>query len=844
MENAQIETFEIEPVDTASTRWDRWVRRFDNFVVAKGITNDTRIKAMMLHHAGETVFELSESVGVLDTDTYAVAREKLTAYFSPRRNTEYKIFVFRQTQQLPGGGETLDQFHARLLQLSKNCNFANRDGEIRSQIIQKCAMAKIRDKGLSEADITLEQLLRYGRTLESTIQQSLVMSNSAHAMSTTAPSVNAVSSRQQQHYGKTNKGASRDSGNQRRHDDRQGQHHPRHSRGRGGQRTSMNTRKRAPPRHANTVPGHSDARFCPGCGKSPHNRTECSAWGEICFKCDKRNHFANVCRSTTENTNLVANVEQQLSRTDADLSVLSLYNTNTQHRDMVKPYECTIKVSSMPVTMEIDTGCSVSLLSHTEWARIKEKAPKLTLDTQNVPCLRTYSGHNIQPLGRTLLDVYHNDTHYQLYALVVPGTGPNLLGRDWLSVLQLNWAKLYVDETVQPRYCKPRPVPLAMRAKVESELYRPQEEGVIRPVAFSEWAAPIVPVLKASGDIRICGDYKVTINQAVKVDKYPIPNIDDLFTKVSGGQLFTTLDLSNAYQQVVLEEESRKLTTINTTKGLFEYVRLPYGVSSAPGIYQRIMEQLLQNIPMTVVYLDDILVSGSTPEEHDRNLRTVLTRLLDKGLRLRKEKCVFRQKSCRYLGHVIDVEGIHPTDDKVTAIKNAPVPQNVQQLRSYLGLIHYYHNFLSNISSLLAPLHELTRLDTEWKWGTIHQKAFAQSKALLSSSKVLAHYDPQLPIIVSSDASAYGIGSVLSHRMPDGSEKPVAFASRSLSPAEKKYAQLEKEALALIFGVTKFHKYLCGRSFTLQSDHRPLLGLLKQDRVISAMASARMKDGR
>ena len=175
------------------------------------------------------------------------------------------------------------------------------------------------------------------------------------------------------------------------------------------------------------------------------------------------------------------------------------------------------------------------------------------------------------------------------------------------------------------------------------------------------------------------------------------------------------------------------------------------------------------------------------------------------------------------------------------AIKNAPVPQNVQQLRSYLGLIHYYHNFLSNISSLLTPLHELTRIDTEWKWGAIHQNAFEQSKALLSSSKVLAHYDPQLPIIVSSDASAYGIGSVLSHRMPDGSEKPVAFATRSLSPAEKKYAQLEKEALALIFGVTKFHKYLCGRSFTLQSDHRPLLGLLKQDRVISAMASARIQ---
>ena len=142
-----------------------------------------------------------------------------------------------------------------------------------------------------------------------------------------------VSSRQQQSSGKTSQGASRDYSNQRRHDDRQGQHHPHRSR--GGQGTSMNTRQRAPPRNANAASGHSDARFCPGCGNSPHNRTECRAWGKICFKCEKRNHFANVCRSTTANTNLVVDVEQPLSQTDADLSVLNLYNTNTQHRDSV-----------------------------------------------------------------------------------------------------------------------------------------------------------------------------------------------------------------------------------------------------------------------------------------------------------------------------------------------------------------------------------------------------------------------------------------------------------------------------------------------------------------------------
>ena len=323
MENAQIEQFEVTPADTASTRWERWVRRFDNFVVAKGITTDTRMKAMMLHHAGETVFELSESVGVLDTDTYAVTREKLTAYFTPRRNTEYEIFVFRQTQQLPDGRETLDQFHARLQQLSKNCNFANKDGEIRSQIIQKCAMTKLRDKGLREADITLEQLLRYGRTLESTIQQSLAMGNSVHATSTTSTSVHAVSSRPRQNSRNASQGASRDYGNHRRHDDRQGQHRPRHSTNSGGQGPLMNTRQRAPPRHANAGSRHSDARFCPGCGKSPHNRTECASWGKICYKCGKSNHFANVCRSTTANTNLVANVEQvQLMQTCVTIRIM------------------------------------------------------------------------------------------------------------------------------------------------------------------------------------------------------------------------------------------------------------------------------------------------------------------------------------------------------------------------------------------------------------------------------------------------------------------------------------------------------------------------------------------
>ena len=226
------------------------------------------------------------------------------------------------------------------------------------------------------------------------------------------------------------------------------------------------------------------------------------------------------------------------------------------------------------------------------------------------------------------------------------GSGPNLLGRDWLKDVKLNWrklfkmeadgnqaesklrtlitqysevfeeglgtftgpkAKIHVEADAVPKYCKARPVPYAMKEKIEEELKRLQEEGTIEPVQYSEWAAPIVPILKPDNSIRICGDYKTTVNQVSKVDNYPIPKVEDLLATLGGREKFTKLDMSQAYQQLQLEAESKQYTTINTHKGLFQYNRLPYGVSSAPGIFQRNMENLLQNIPYVIVRVDDIL---------------------------------------------------------------------------------------------------------------------------------------------------------------------------------------------------------------------------------------------
>ncbi|CAG2226134.1 unnamed protein product [Mytilus edulis] len=411
--------------------------------------------------------------------------------------------------------------------------------------------------------------------------------------------------------------------------------------------------------------------------------------------------------------------------------------------------------------MEIDTGASVSVISQETCKQVFGSDNSL----EKSPCsLRTYTGEKIDMLGKRNVTVIYNSQSVDLPITVVKGTGPSLMGRDWLLKLQLNWksifkieqlshnqepekdkelqdllrkypqvfkegigtlkgtkARIYVDKDATPKYFKARLVPYALKEKIEKELDRLEKGGNIEKVEFSEWAAPIVPIVKPDKSVRICGDYKVTINQVSKLDNYPIPKTDDLYATLSGGQAFSKLDLSQAYQQIVLDEESRKYVTINTHKGLYQYNRLPFGVSSAPGIFQRTMENLLQGIPRVVVRVDDILITGSSKSEHLNNLETVLGKIQESGMRLNKDKCVFLAPEVVYLGHRIDQYGIYPVESKVKAITEAPEPKNVTELKSYLGMLNYYNRFLPDLSSKLAPLHELLKRKNNGN-GTNHNK--------------------------------------------------------------------------------------------------------------------------
>ena len=226
-------------------------------------------------------------------------------------------------------------------------------------------------------------------------------------------------------------------------------------------------------------------------------------------------------------------------------------------------------------------------------------------------------------------------------------------------------------------------------------------EGTYKPVSHSEWAAPIVPRVKSDGTVRICGDYKLTVNPAAECDTYPVPKTEDLLATLNGGEKFTKLDMRQAYQQLLMDEESQGYCTVNTHRGLFQPTRLQYGIHTAPGVFQRQMERRLAGVPNTIVRVDDILITGRNDDEHVENLRRVLEVLKENGIRLRINKCLFMAPEIEYLGFKISKQGVEKIEEKIKPIMEAPEPKDVSQLKSFLGMIQYYHRHVPNISMIL-----------------------------------------------------------------------------------------------------------------------------------------------
>ena len=371
----------------------------------------------------------------------------------------------------------------------------------------------------------------------------------------------------------------------------------------------------------------------------------------------------------------------------------------------------------------------------------------------------------------------------------------------------------------------PRHVPLPLRAKVAEELDRMENAGVISKVSEpTPWCAGMVVVPKKSGQVRICVDLK-PLNKSVLREVHPLPKVDETLAQLAGAKIFSKLDANSGFWQIPLSKPSRLLTTFITPMGRYCFNKLPFGISSAPEHFQRRMSELLAGLEGVLCQMDDILVFGRDQAEHDRRLIAVLTRIEEAGATLNPQKCEFSQTTLKFLGHIIDSEGIRADPEKTDAIMKMSPPTSVPELRRFMGMVNQLRKFTPKLAELTQPLRMLLSKSNAWTWGPPQSRAFEQVKQELSQPTTLALYDPKAPTKISADASSHGLGAVLLQQY-DGVWKPVAYASRSMSDTECRYAQIEKEALATTWACEKFSDFILGKQFAIETDHKPLVPLL------------------
>ncbi|GBN48124.1 Transposon Ty3-I Gag-Pol polyprotein, partial [Araneus ventricosus] len=372
------------------------------------------------------------------------------------------------------------------------------------------------------------------------------------------------------------------------------------------------------------------------------------------------------------------------------------------------------------------------------------------------------------------------------------------------------------------------------RRIIREEVDKMLDKGIIQP-SESPWSSPVVLVRKKDGSWRFCVDYR-KLNTITTKDVYPLPRIDDTLDSLKGAQFFSSMDLRSGYWQIEVDEADREKTAFVTPEGLYEFKVMPFGLCNAPATFERMMDNLLRHLKWTMClcYLDDIIVFSETFKDHISRLRTVLKCIQEAGLVLNPKKCLFAAREVKILGHLVSRNGVRPDPDKVRAVRNFPTPKNVRDIRSFLGLCSYFQRFIKGFCYLAEPLQLLLKRDAKFHFGAEEAEAFDNLKAALTSDPVLGLYDENSPTEIHTDASGYGIGAVLVQIQKEV-EKVIAYASRTLTKAEKNYSTTERECLAVVWAINKFQPYLFGRHFTDPSGRLARWALRLQEHDFSVM---------
>ena len=593
---------------------------------ANDITDVNKKRMIFLTSVGTETFHLMKTLvapAKLETKTVAELAGLVQEHLDPKPSIIVSRFKFNSRNRM--AGEPVAEYVVHLRQLAKDCDFrATLNDMLRDRLVCGINDEKIQLKLLSEKDtLTFEDAMDLALAMETATKNARELCS---GVAVTSATVNAVK------------------------DDN----------------TSLKGK-------------------CFSCGAN-HLRHSCKFRDAECHQCHKKGHISRVCGmfvsgtirdrhhdSTNERgkgkklpkAHQVKFHVASNSSTAPDISAipgtstaeepLAAYEVFTVHSEANKspPVHATVKIHGKFLDMEVDTGAAVSLIAEETYNKYYKNVP---LEKTKIR-LNSYTSE-IKILGCLDVEVEHNGQHAKLPLVVVKGREPPLLGRNWMHVIRLDWpnlltvrspnplsnvihefpelfsdglglfngppVKLAIDDSVAPIFCKARSVPFSLKPRIEQAIDKNVKEGIWEPVQYSEWAAPIVPIQKADGTVRLCGDYKVTCNQASQTDKYPIPNINDIFAKLAGGKAFTKIDLSQAYSQIPVERESLKYLTVNTHKGLFRVNRLPFGISSVPGIFQCLMDCIVGDMPRVACYLDDIVITGADETEHIATVRKVL----------------------------------------------------------------------------------------------------------------------------------------------------------------------------------------------------------------------------
>ena len=769
--------------------WLRWRRRFEQFRVASGLSkeDEERQVSTLLYCLGEEADDVltSTNISTESRKKYDDVLAKFDAHFQVRKNIIFERAQFnRRTQE---DEESVDQFITNLYSLAENCEF----GTMKDELIRDRLVVGIKDIALSERlqtdeALTLDKAKKLVRQREAVKEHQSILKREESNLDYVKSTENK--SRTHQRQKKTN-----------------------------------------------------SENKCIRCGKHPHTRQNCPARDSICYKCGKRGHFGTVCLSKS-----VA----MLSEDPTDPIETSYLNAMTDGTKITKSWTIPVKVNGKPVSFVIDTGAEVSAMSKDIYEAIGK--PQLDKPTK---VLCGPGRQTLDVLGCCTVKISYKQQSIHQPVYVIRKLTNNLLGLPAITALNIltqvnavhkvdnpvanNFPELFhglgkVKEEYEIKLkpnAKPyslfsaRRVPIPLRDKVQAELQQMEAAGVISRVDRpTSWCAGMVVVQKKSGGVRICVDLK-PLNENVLREIHPMPHVDDTLGQLSGAKLFSKLDANSGFWQIPLAKPSRLLTTFITPFGRYCFNKLPFGISSAPEIFQKMMNTTLEGIPGVLCHMDDILVYGKDDQEHDNRLKAVLERIKEVGITLNPIKCEFARTTLTFLGHVIDHEGISPDPAKISAIKDMPPPKNVAELRRFLGMVNQLGKFSPNISNISAPLRRLLSNKQAWLWGPDQAESYRQLQSELMTPTVLRHYSPQALTKISADASSYGIGAVLLQQT-DERWLPVAYASRAMTTTESRYAQIEKEALATTWACERFSSYVLGKQIILETDHKPLVPLL------------------